>query len=474
MKASISVKAALGIGAALVVLAFAPTAQAFASSAVSVPCNGPSGGSAGLITAINTLNSSGGGAINLRGCTYNFTVADNSSPAGANALPLITSPITINGHSSATLAGNSSTFRIFQVNAPSGNLTLNGLDITGGSGSAGGGIFNDEATLTLNDTVVKGNTAALGGGGIASGIPNQIPVGTAGTTMIENSSQVDDNSAPTGGGGGILNRSGTLKVINSEVNRNTSANGGGIASGNGNGGAPGSSSTLAITSSNVDGNTATSALGGPSAGGIANGGVATITNSVVKGNTGIGGLGGGIFNHGTMTLVTTSVNRNSAPSDTSGDLGYGGGIANLNTGVPGSGLLTINDSNVLNDSASGGGGGIANILNPGPPVAVGTVNLNGTTVNGNTAPLGGGIANQGTLNALNSAVNRNAASTGGGIANQGALNLAGSVVKGNVASMDGGGIANEGGTVNLTDYSAIVGNNPDNCIPLGTIAGCAG
>src|SRR5664280_2720397 len=299
MKASIIAKAALGIGAALVVLAFAPTAQAFASSAVSVPCNGPSGGSAGLITAINTLNSSGGGAINLRGCTYNFTVANNSSPAGANALPLITSPITINGHSSATLAGNSSTFRIFQVNAPSGNLTLNGLDITGGSGSAGGGIFNDEATLTLNDTVVKGNTAALGGGGIASGIPNMIPVGTAGTTTIENSSQVDDNSAPTGGGGGILNRSGTLKVINSEVNRNTSANGGGIASGNGNGGAPGSSSTLAITNSNVDGNTATSALGGPSAGGIANGGVATITNSVVNGNTGIGGLGGGIFNHGT-------------------------------------------------------------------------------------------------------------------------------------------------------------------------------
>jgi hypothetical protein len=146
----------------------------------------------------------------------------------------------------------------------------------------------------------------------------------------------------------------------------------------------------------------------------------------------------------------------------------------LNTGVPGSGLLTINDSNVLNDSASGGGGGIANILNPGPPVAVGTVNLNGTIVNGNTAPLGGGIANQGTLNALNSAIDRNAASTGGGIANQGALNLAGSVVKGNVASVDGGGIANEGGTVSLTDYSAIVGNNPDNCIPLGTIAGCAG
>src|SRR5664280_1066104 len=130
MKTNIIAKAALGLGAALVVLAFAPTAQAFASSAVSVPCNGPSGGSAGLITAINTLNSSGGGAINLRGCTYTFTVANNSSPAGANALPLITSPITINGYSSATLAGNSSTFRIFQVDAPSGNLTLNGLDIT--------------------------------------------------------------------------------------------------------------------------------------------------------------------------------------------------------------------------------------------------------------------------------------------------------------------------------------------------------
>ena len=93
---------------------------------------------------------------------------------------------------------------------------------------------------------------------------------------------------------------------------------------------------------------------------------------------------------------------------------------------------------------------------------------------GNTAPLGGGIANQGTLNDLNSPVRNNNATTGGGIANQAALNLTGAVITGNVASMDGGGIANEGGTVTLTKYNTIARNSPDNCIPLGSILGCVG
>jgi len=297
-----------------------------------------------------------GWTINLGACTYNFSGANNSSMAGANALPLITSPITINGYSSATLAGNSTTFRIFQVNVPHGNLTLNGVTITGGSSSAGGGIFNDQATLTLNDSVVKGNTAAMGGGGIASGNPSAIPVGTTGTTTIENNSQVNDNSAPTGGGRGILNRSGTLSVISSEVNGNTSANGGGIASGNGNGGAPGASSTLVVTNSNVDHNVATAVSAAccrrhcqrwP-------GHYHQQRRELQRRNR----------RHRWWDLQPRHDDRdhhgrgwNSAPSDTSGDLGYGGGIGNGNVGVPGSGVLTVNISNVLGNSARAGAAG---------------------------------------------------------------------------------------------------------------------
>jgi len=108
------------------------------------------------------------------------------------------------------------------------------------------------------------------------------------------------------------------------------------------------------------------------------------------------------------------------------------------------------------------------------PTALGTVNLNGDLLNGNTAATGGGIANVGTLHDLNSRINRKSASTGGGIANLDALSLVGTLVTGNVASVDGGGIANLGGTVSLTNYTVIVNKTPDNCIPLQTILGCTG
>jgi hypothetical protein len=119
-----------------------------------VPCS-----SAALIAAITAANSSGGGTINLApGCTYNLTTANNTIPMlGGNGLPVISSRITINGFRT-TIAGNNTSFRIFFVSV-TGNLTLQGLTITGGTAIAGGGIANLEGTLTLNRTTVTGNTA---------------------------------------------------------------------------------------------------------------------------------------------------------------------------------------------------------------------------------------------------------------------------------------------------------------------------
>ena len=66
---------------------------------------------------------------------------------------MITSPIIVNGFRT-TIAGNNSTFRTSLVTS-TGNLTLQGLTITGGNtGAPGGGIFNLEGTLTLNCCVV--------------------------------------------------------------------------------------------------------------------------------------------------------------------------------------------------------------------------------------------------------------------------------------------------------------------------------
>lgn len=167
---------------------------------------------------------------------------------GDNALPVVTTRITINGNAT-TIAGDGSA-RILQVNAPSGDLTLNGLTLTGGFNTFGdGGIFNNEATLTLNSSVVTAS-AAPAGGGIASGTNKPGPVGT--TTL--NRSQVTDNIAFAAGGGGIINHAGTLTLNSSVVSGNSGPGGGGIASGKGN---PDSGESLIVLNkSKVDNNTA--------------------------------------------------------------------------------------------------------------------------------------------------------------------------------------------------------------------------
>jgi Chlamydia polymorphic membrane protein (Chlamydia_PMP) repeat len=64
---------------------------------------------------------------------------------------------------------------------------------------------------------------------------------------------------------------------------------------------------------------------------------------------------------------------------------------------------------------------------------------------------------------------------GGGVYNQGSLDASRTRIIGNRAVGGGGGIYDDGAgaTVSLTD-SFPVGNKPDNCEPLNTIAGCTG
>ncbi len=139
------VKVGVGIAATALIpgaLAFGPSlASAGAPVTISVPCGGPSGGPVGLVAAISSADGSGGGTITLApGCTYTFTSgAFSSSPAtGNDALPVITTTIIIAGRN-ATIAGNNTDFRILEVDGPSGNLTLNNLNVTGGNSPVAGG-----------------------------------------------------------------------------------------------------------------------------------------------------------------------------------------------------------------------------------------------------------------------------------------------------------------------------------------------
>ena len=356
---------ALAAVAASVVLAVLTGAAAHAAGG-NVPCSGPGGGAAGLVAAITTANATGGGGINLAsGCTYSLTSANNTAPGlGSSGLPVITTPIRING-AGTTIAGNNSNFRVVAITGPGGALTLNGITITGGNAAGqgpagfGGGILNFAGTLVLNNSLVTGNSAAGAGGGIASGTMGPGP----GASATLNNSEVSWNTVPpTGqGGGGILSISGTLNLNNTTVDHNTAPGGGGIASGNGNGG--GAGSFITINNGAISDNSATGGeqTGG---GGISNGGTLRMVNAPLTGNDAGSGIGGGLLNHAAATLINVTATGNHAA--------LGGGIANANLqGIPGATppvpTLTLINVTVTGNTAGIAGGGIANVSPLGAP-----------------------------------------------------------------------------------------------------------
>jgi hypothetical protein len=276
--------------------------------------------------------------------------------------------LTIVGHSnpafgSATLNGGGKAQTQSVIVNHGATVEIIGLTITGGHNTEigpghedteekGGGIYNDRGSLTLTNSVVRGNIA------VPSGRPNppQYPFGgggiyNGGGSLTLNDSTVSDNEG-LGKGGGIDNEEGSLTLNHSTVNGNRT------------------------TGSDRGAGAGFSHRGG----GIYNaGGPVTLTNSTVTGNEG-GGRGGGIENdEGSLTLEKSTVTGNTAR-------GSGGGIGNI-------GSLTLNNSDVIGNTAAGFDGFI-------PAFGGGIVNnaslmLNGSSsVSDNTAAeQGGGIYN---------------------------------------------------------------------------------
>ncbi|MBI5964181.1 MAG: S-layer homology domain-containing protein [Chloroflexi bacterium] len=142
---------------------------------------------------------------------------------------------------------------------------------------------------------------------------------------------------------------------------------------------------------------------------------ATLTNLIITKGKSVD-YGGGIRNLGTLSLANSIISGN-----------YGGGIHNL-------GILNITSSTISNNSSYYGGG----ILNLGE-----SLQIENSTITGNSATEGGGIYNASSLNLINSTVSNNLA-RGGGIISIGTVNIANSTFSGNSSSEEGGGILNYG------------------------------
>jgi hypothetical protein len=281
-----------------------------------------------LIAAITAANRTPEpDTIRLAAGTYLLTTVDNITN-GANGLPSVTSPITLQGvgadQSIIARPPSAPTFRLLHV-APTGALTVQGLTMTTGrmgSTGVGGGIWNEGilvltasklvdnradagggmanlgGQVTIERSELAGNVAGHFGGGLATSrgtvtirdstfAENGADGGGAlyneNSTVIIMNSTIVDNGNFVSGSGGIVATSGTLQATNTTIARNYVANGIGASSG----AMSVSGGTVSLTNCTVVQNTAP---GGGSAGGIVQaGGSVTMDNTIVATNTGVHG-----------------------------------------------------------------------------------------------------------------------------------------------------------------------------------------
>ncbi|MCP4985691.1 MAG: DUF11 domain-containing protein, partial [Colwellia sp.] len=269
-------------------------------------------------------------------------------------------------------------------------VAINNSQIYNNSNSSlypkGGGVFNADAHMSLQNSAVYSNSTAWRGGGLYI-------TGSSAEMTLTNTT-VSSNTAADKGGGLFKEHAGTVTIVDSKVAYNTAVQGGGgiyIITG-----------TMTVTNVAVYNNTA------DFGGGVVNDGVMSISNSSLYSNTG-GNLGadsgGGIYNTGQLTLTNSEVFSNTAKQ--------AGGIMNRDNGV-----LLLSGTIVQDNLANGGaarGGGIRN--NRG-----GQLTITNSQIISNTAlGEGGGIENQNftgaaVMTVTNSIIAYNqSGSTGGGL-----------------------------------------------------------
>jgi hypothetical protein len=265
----------------------------------------------------DTINFAITGTISLTSGELSITKSVTISGPGANVLAIMREP-------------NAASFRIFHV-TPNHTVTIEGLAVINGSvlSAFGGGILNQESTLTLNGCAVTGNSA-LGQQGLGGGI-------------FSNGS----------GGGGFA----SLTIIDSTLSGNSAANGGAIYN-------DGSSGMAILTINN-------STLSSNSGNGIFNDGTATITitNSTLSDNSVINiSMFAGALSIGSTILkaAASGINLNIGKPATVTSLGYNVSSDDAGGFLAGPGDQ-INTDPLLGPLQSNGGPTFTHALLPGSP-----------------------------------------------------------------------------------------------------------
>jgi CSLREA domain-containing protein len=233
-------------------------------------------------------------------------------------------PLVIYGGETVSISGGNKV-RIFHVDL-NGILTLEGLTITNGSYTFGGGIDN-AGSLIIDNCFILSNSSTGYYNGFGGGIFN------TGDLSINNSTFHENQTWGYWGLGGAIHNDGTMEINNSSLTNNISwyDRGGGIYN----------DGTLLISNSNLYNNNAYH-----DGGAIANHGALIIYDSNIS-DSAVNYSGGGIFNQtGTVTLTNSTLDNCHALN--------GGAIYNN------SGTMILKNTSLSNNQASYDGGSIFN------------------------------------------------------------------------------------------------------------------
>jgi hypothetical protein len=368
-------------------------------------------------------------------------------------------------------------------------VSLSGLTLTGGDAKGLGGAIASGEHLTVADCQIRDNAATSSGGAIAfgdSGLEKKLTI---------NSSVISGNSA-LGSGGGVYVRGGEVLIVQSSFSSNYSGGRGG--------GLHAKYANIKVLESDFASNVADSAGGGVRIDG--GGAIAEFENSRFIGN--VAGGGGGISNEwhsfsyfgqpltlrdcvitdnlargnggGISAMASTTVIRSTIANNSANS---GGGIWGRPARAGSARIVRVVDTTISGNAAGTGGGGGVNAaalimsgttistntsVGPGGGLRAGYVQINDSTISGNTttgdSAHGAGIAMRSYEGSIvDSTIERNQTlgsnAFGGGIYQSAftRLSVERSTIVDNVATANGGGIFTESDEFQMTN--SVVRNN---------------
>lgn len=334
------------------------------------------------------------------------------------------------------------------------------------AGNNAGGIYTQEAKITMEDVTVTGNTAAKTGGGMF------FTYAEATMTRVA----VTKNTAETGGGV-VSGRTNKLTVTDCSISGNTATNAGG-------GLLIQSAADVTLSDSKISGNSAVNNGGGVY---VSYDGTLNMKSGTIEGNT-AKGFGGGVYLADQMNMSGGSISGNYAKKegggiyitegsrkDADGKTVYnaavfnmiGGSISYNSTDVNGAGVCvrgqkglfnlyggTISNNTATNTkSGTGHGGGV---LAQGK----GTFYMYGGTIRDNAATTAGGgirIAPNSGFSIYGGTISGNTAYRGAGVYAEEDFVFEKCTVTGNTAANEGGGVYVSG--CKMTMNSGTISNN---------------